>query len=537
MKAWMQLLVCSVLVPWAVADQPMETTDILLLLEKLCRQPADGWINHGRIEAIHHSTDRTDRSTETLETVTTDGNRFIWHIRMNAGDDAESSPNQSEFIEWNRDRTFIWDSQSYTLCFKSGTSAIVYENPSMPVNVSGPLTAGYIPWGKGVFTVENLSAALPSATTNGSHVQLMLRPSGGPPMQFVLDSDRDHAVLSYTLFKPDGSKTTQIYGNYIQQQDKWLPMNIQIDRYDRHGLLVSDAWEIVSVNEFLPPLECFTAAFQEKAFVEVHSPVLNKPVFYRHSTKRNIKPLLEDRFITALKKEQQQQNCGTVAAGKILSAFGICVTDSELETLVRAESGDISLYQLRQFIQKKGLFCLPLKTSISGLERFKGAQVILHFPHKKHFVLLDRIENNTLWIIDLDRQTFYHCMDTDQFKQEWGGIALVVSEMPLLIDTMEVPVPDPVLKNITGSADYSCSDLIQDYDVAFCPEMVMGTCGGRYGVWYQRYACKKDSSGGYCSGTGVIGSVYSSCTEDMYDPTQCFPTGNYIGRYMRACQP
>jgi hypothetical protein len=205
--------------------------------------------------------------------------------------------------------------------------------------------------------------------------------------------------------------------------------------------------------------------------------------------------------------------------------------------LVHSDSGETSLYEIRQLIQQKGLYCLPVKTNMAALKQYQDAQFILHFPNKKHFVVLDRIDDANVWLIDLDRQTFYHNMNLSRFKQKWTGIALVISDKPLSICGDVRPIPDPVLRNITGSADYSCSDLIQQYDVVFCPGMVQGDCGGRYEMWYERYACELDSSGGYCDGTGVVGSIYSTCIEDTGDPGQCTTTGNYISRYMRACQP
>lgn len=313
-------------------------------------------------------------------------------------------------------------------------------------------------------------------------------------------------------------------------------MNILIDRYDNSQLLSSDIWEIVSLRDTLPEPNPFVASFQEKALVERHTPLLDKPVFYRHSTGRDIAPLLEKRFMAGLKKGLKKQNCGTVAVEQMLGALGVSVTDAELEALVHDVSGDTTLYQIQQLVQQKGLYCLPVKTTVAGLGRFKNAQVLLHFPHKKHFAVLDRIEQNNAWIIDLDRQTFYHCMELSRLEQEWAGIALVISDHPLSLGKDDKPVPDPVLKKIKGAADYSCTELIQEYHVDLCPEMIMGTCGGRYTMWYERYGCRLDPEGGYCEGEGMVGNIYSVCIENMANPGQCTTSGNYVSRYLRACQ-
>lgn len=92
--------------------------------------------------------------------------------------------------------------------------------------------------------------------------------------------------------------------------------------------------------------------------------------------------------------------------------------------------------------------------------------------------------------------------------------------------------------NIMGSADYSCSNLIQGYDFNLCPDMTNGKCGGEYTMWYERYACTVSTSEGYCEGTGVIGNIYSDCVEDLNsNPGQCASSGNYFSRFLRACQP
>ena len=528
----------------ALADQPLESSEIQQLIERLCQRSMTGWIEQGQIEVIHRSSDTlSGEVTETHETVITDGDRFTWQIQIASHSDGVPSKGQDteDFLEWNQDRTFIWDGESYTLYFRPGNHAIVHENPSISVNVTGPLTAGYIPWGQGIFTPQRLSAAQASATRvqtkDGPRIRLFLQPDGGIQMQFVLDPAREDAVISYTLVNPNGSRAVQTYGNFTEHQGRWIPMNILIDQYDNNQLHTSDTWEIISVQDVLPELDPFAVSLRDKALVEHHSPLLDKPVFYRHSSGRDIKPLMEKRFVAALKKDLQKQNCGSVGVEHILSEFGISVTDPELEPLVDAVFGDTSLYQIQQLAQQKGLLCLPVKTSITGLGQFKDAQVLLHLPKKKHFVVLDRIDQNNVWLIDLDRQTFYHCMDLSRLEQEWAGIALVISDQPLSLGNDDKPIPDQVLRKITGSADYSCSDLIQEYQVALCPEMVLGTCSGRYIMWYDRYGCKIDTSGGYCDGTGVVGSVYASCIKDPSDPGQCTTTGNYISRSLRVCQP
>jgi len=113
---------------------------------------------------------------------------------------------------------------------------------------------------------------------------------------------------------------------------------------------------------------------------------------------------------------------------------------------------------------------------------------------------------------------------------------LVISETPLSPGMRDKPVPDPILKNIVGAADYSCSELIQPYGYSLCPKMIQGTCGGRYTSWdHDIYGCKKDSDGGFCKGIGIVGGIYSPCIVSPINPGVCDGNGNYYAMYIRAC--
>lgn len=528
---------------WGLADRPMEPQEVDLLLEQLSKAPTGGWIQQGRIEAIHHASDYGSGQTiETVESVITDSVRFAWTIRITSDAKTLKLKDQDthDFLEWNRDRTFVWDGLTYTLYFRPGNHALVYENPtSVPVNVNGPLTAGHIPWGQGVFRSENPTSKMTGIwiqTKDGFQIHLGLVLEDHSHIALVLDPARGNAILSYTLIRPEGSRVVHTYDHHIQHQGRFIPTLMLIDRYDAAGLQTSDLWEITALDSTPPTEDHFTVAFDEKALVESYSSVLDKPVFYRYSRSRDIKPLFEKRLMTGLKKHLYPQNCGTAAVETILSAYDMAVNDTELEFLVDADSGQTSLYQIQEIFQKKGLFCLPVKTTLDGLGRFREAQVVLYFPHKKHFVVLDRMEKKDVWVVDLDRQTFYYSMDREAFLQSWAGIALVVSTQPLYPAGQEKTIPEPVSKRIVGAADYSCGILVQEYDVNFCPGIVMGQCNGRYTLWYDRYLCQAETTGGFCEGTGVISSIYSSCTANP-DYTGCTMSGNYIARYLRSCLP
>ena len=534
------LLTC--LYPEILAQTPV-MPEMDVVFETLCQHPSRGWIEYGRIEALHESFDsETGQTTKSRETVVTDGNRFSWdiHIESLKKNGKSIQPKTNEFLQWNQDRRFIWDGQAYTLYFKSGNHAITQESPEMPVAVNGPLTAGHIPWGYGLFTLENLSNASVSAIlTENAQIQCTLDTKDSPEIQLTLDTQNEYAVQSCTIIHSDNSRTVHTYGNFIRQGERLVPMNILVERFRNGTLHASDMWEILEIQTDHPEPDNFTGDFEEKTLVELYTPVLDKPAFYKHSKQKNIKSLLNERYMTDLKKTIQPQNCGTAALRHILKELDADADDQELSALVDEDSGQTSLYQLQQFVQEKDLYCLPVKTDIETLRQLKNSTALIHLPAKKHFVILDRIDDDTVWLIDLDRQTFYHCMPLDEFQLQWVGIAMIIAKHPLSLSVNDKPIPDAILKRIMGAADYTCREISLDEDDRYvnCPEPIGNLCIGRYEVWLQRYICKPDSDGGFCSGTGMAGRAYSECIEKLSAPGTCTITGKFTSKYMRGCLP
>ena len=545
MKKAVMALMMVLTLSGSAFSETLSSAEMNVIFEQLCQTPVDGWVQQGRVEAVHQSFDAmTGETTETHESVTTDGSRFVWRIRMDSVGKGKQidSENSKEFTEGNKERLFVWDGQSYTLYFKSGRQAITYESPQMPVRVNGPLTAGIVPWGYGLFTLENLATAQVLAnqtqTNEGPRIEMVIQMENYPEMRMTLDPAKNYAVCSYTRVRPDALRTVQTYGNFALEGERWVPMNILIEHFDGSRLTSSDSWEIVALENQTVEPNVFTPAFEEKTMVEYHTPVLEKPAFYRHSNRVNTKSLLDKRMEAGLKKGLQKQNCGTVAIGYIFDKLGVETSDQELASLVNDTSNDTSLHQIQQFVQQKGVSCAAVKTKTPALSALKDCQILLHFPNKKHFVVLDRIEDQSVWLIDLDRQTFYHTLTLDEFEQEWAGIALVVSNQSPALGRDYIPVPEDVLRKIKGAADnYSCSELIQAYNVILCPQMILGTCGGRYHMYYDRFGCKLDPDGGFCAGSDLVGHVYTPCVEDWYYPGTCNILGEWRVRYMRACEP
>ncbi|MHC4167514.1 MAG: hypothetical protein ACYSWQ_11190, partial [Planctomycetota bacterium] len=254
------LLIVTFLCGTVLADRPLGQAEISQILQTLTNQPMKTWISSGTISATHEQyrapkttnaaeiNNRIDQAIRehqnnasntavaadivkmkldaipfnvryklsneytmsSNETVKFDGNRFRWGITVNSrADSVRPGPELSgnfmtdHFdLAYNRQRTFAWDGQQYTLQSNSNNSSFVDAGNKFPRAVNGPLTAGLIPWGYGSYTYKNL-AALPSSAvekdSNGrTRIHLTLDKPDGSRMVFVLDADNNYAVISYS---------------------------------------------------------------------------------------------------------------------------------------------------------------------------------------------------------------------------------------------------------------------------------------------------------------------------------------------------
>ncbi|MBA7717007.1 hypothetical protein ES703_126094 [subsurface metagenome] len=165
--------------------------------------------------------------------------------------------------------------------------------------------------------------------------------------------------------------------------------------------------------------------------------------------------------------------------------------------------------------------------------------MILHLPGPNHFVVLEYVNDEHVWVIDLDSSKFFYRTKLDLFDLDWSeGTALLISNEPLTgLEGNVIGLADDRLHEIIGGfPNYSCTDLIQTYNVIFCSEMIGGLCGSWYFTFYNRYGCEEDPNGGSCTGDDLVGNVSSMCIEDAYNPGECIITGDWYSQYIRACK-
>ncbi|MBW8042263.1 MAG: hypothetical protein FVQ85_20000 [Planctomycetes bacterium] len=540
---------------FAFADRQLDRTEILQIFKMLTDQPKQTWIPSGTITATHHEYKSSNGyMTDSIVTVKYDGDRFYWEINVDSHTKQQnnSKPSQDSFdLNWNKKRVFVWDGERYTMYFRPGNQAIVHENPrDIPVAVNGPLTAGIVLWGYGVFTLENLSAAESSAKVDAEgHIHLRLNKTSAPEMVFVLDPAKDYALLSSLMDYAGGSSVTKIYGDYETILGKWVPTTIIIERHDNSKqppeLLSRDYWDFTSISPILPQTNSFRVPYETDALVEFYTPVSKKALWYRYYSEVDTDSLLQQKLEIALTKDSQSQNCATMAMKYVSERLGKNATDQDLAKLVSEPNKSTSLYALRQFARDLDLYCLAVKTDLATLKSLKNCQAILHLPRANHYVVFEYIDDEYVWVIDLDSNRFFYRTKLRRFGLNWSaGTALLVSDKPLDPDPNDTLINDSELHKIIGSTEggftnFTCEEKIQDGDIIQCPVPPVGSlCGGQYIQFFERCGCTPGDEGDECEAEinpVLPGNVSTPCV----DNGQGGCASNYVFYFqdIRACLP
>jgi len=493
------------------------------------------------------SNEYTMNSTEVAKS---DGDRFYWEINVVSRMDSVKLPQdlQGNFtteqfnLDWNAKRIFTWDDEKYTTYALPGNHVIVDTEGHTPHVINGALTTGIIPWGYGYYTYENLSAAQVSAVERDVDAQpqihLTVTRSDGSQMLLVLDSQKDYAVISCLANREDNSVIHKQYDNYKLILDRWVPTTIYIEQNDAGTgrLLAYDLWQFTKISTDVPKMDNFTVEYEPDALIEYFSYLTDRPLMYCYSQIVDTDFLLAERLAVAANQSIQPQNCATVAVKYVATRLGKSITDQQLAQLISEPDKTTSLYAMKGFLQSLGLYCRAGKTDIQTLKSLdKSCQVILHIPGKNHFVVLAGIDSQNVRCIDLTDHKFFYRTDLNFFDMDWTeGTALLISDQPVQIQGTFIEINDMQLHNMIGGAGYTCTRLLQEYDVIFCAQPAPGACDGYYEEYYERWGCKADASGS-CTNSVMLRMRESPCINHPYDPYGCYITGEWTFYYMRAC--
>lgn len=583
----------------ALADRELERAEILQIFQQLTSQPSETWIAAGTIEATHEEyrapqiTDvneinsrvrqkiqgylsDSERPEQTVnlrkmrldavpfnaryelsneytmvstEVVRFDGERFYWEIDVDSrtdsikpGKDLTGNFMTEEFnLDWNSKRIFAWDGEKFTTYCSSVNNAMVDTIGDTPCAVGGPLTAGLIPWGRGYCEYDSLvnsdSSAVEKVVNSQTQIHMTVNNTDGSQMLFVMDPEKDYAVISSSVTSVADSVTSAEYSDYQLVSNNWVPTAILIERYEAgtNRLLTSDLWNITTLDANVPQAGSFYVEYEDDALVEFSSNVAEKPLSYRHSEVVDTELLLAKRLEILASEGTQVQNCATIAMEYITGQLGKDVTEQQLAGLVSEPNGTTTIYAMKQFAQGLGLYCRAVRTDIDSLKQLNGCQAILHIPSKEHFVVFDGIDDNYVWTIDLAGNEFYYRNDIDFFGMDWTeGTALLVSNQPIDLDGNFTDIDDTELHNIVGAEGYSCTQCYQTRYTVKCADPVGGICGGYYRIYRERWGCES-AAGGNCKATNKERMRKAICVSDPYDPWACESQTPWYIYFMLSC--
>jgi len=576
------------------AERALEREEVLRLLQKLTEQPRKTWIVAGTIEATHQeyaaakTTDpavidseiskaveeyrgvpKKRERTEALQKMRLDaipfnvryrlaneytmsskvimrydGERFYWEIELTSRQDSirpEASLAGNFLTEQfdparNGRRIFAWNGREYITYSASGNHAIVDAAGKLPRAVHGPLTAGLIPWGYGQYTYSHLSADEVAATeaviSGKTQIEVSMTHADGSSTTAALDPAKGYAVTSATLAGRDHEVVNYTCSAYHLIGSYWVPFNISIERRDgaTNRLLRSEQWAFTVGDGIRPEPDRFDVAYGPDTRVEHHSSLGAGPSIYLYSDRMDTPALLAQRLAYLDAEGRQPQNCATAALQHVASHFGKSVPGSDLARLVDP-NGRTSLYDVKQLARSLDLHCLAVRTNLATLRDLGTARAILHIPGRRHFVVLDRVDDPYVWLIDLSSNKFYDRRGVEPFGQEWSeGTALLLSDRPISGGFTEIA--DGTLKDLIGADGWACTLLLQEEGWDSC-ESAGGGCENVFTYYWQRYGCETAASGA-CDETSLVRFQDSSCFKDpIYG---CTVAGDWEYCYMQACQ-
>ncbi|UCF42241.1 MAG: hypothetical protein JSV99_06405, partial [Planctomycetota bacterium] len=378
------------------------------------------------------------------------------------------------------------------------------------------------------------SSAVEKIVDGLTQIHLTIINSDGSESLFVLDVQKDYAVLSCSMTRPDSSIISKQYSDYQSVADKWVPATILIERREpgSNRLLARDLWDITSINGDVPTADTFVVNCTDDTLIEYFSYMADGPQLYRHSDIVDTDLLLAERLAFLAAQDLQPQNCATVAAKYIASKLGRAVTDEQLAELVNDPNADTSLYQIKQLMQSLGLYCRAIRADVKTLRQLNGCEAILHIPGDHHFVAFERIDNEYVWIVDLADNKFYYRTDINFFGMDWTeGTALLISDQP--IQGQFTDINDDQLGEITGAQEfYKCNQWLQHPGHLNC-DRIGGECGGNYYEFYSRWGCGTAPNGS-CSTSLMDRYTKCPCIDDP--PGGCTVIADECTTYyMRAC--
>lgn len=491
------------------------------------------------------SNEYTMKTTKVLKY---DGKRYYYDIKVDSRVDSVKVPDElksnhktDQFnLTWNGRRILCDNGEKNTMYTPAVNHAFVGSSENFQNDSISLLTKGIIPWGYGTCTYDKLikieSSAVAKTVDGHSEIHLSLINTDGSESIFVLDPEKAYAPISWVTNKAD-STTINLYSDYKFVSDSWVPTSIVMEKFDKtHKLLEGDYITITKISGEVPSTSSFVVDFIPNTLIEYRYDNTKPDLQYFYSNTANSDLLLAERMAYMEAEGKQLQNCATSTLQYAALKLGNDILSSQLSELVNPDDSTTSMKDMKKYAESKGLYCKAVTTDIQTLKELSGCQVILHLPDKNHYVLLDRIDQNYIWLIDLTKDNFYYRANASLYNMEWTeGTALLVSNQPITLPSGATEIPDAYLIGYTGGLGYSCTYLMQKTLIIPCLYNETN-CYGIYELMLQRIGCELAESG-ICLEDFRIEKFTWPCINYPAEPYMCkWDVDNRVIYYTLSCQ-
>ena len=478
-----------------------------------------------------------------------DGTRFYLDITVDSREDSVKLPYElkgnyktEEFnMDWNSRRISCFDGEKEIMYTPSINHALI-ETPDYYSNGRISLIRkGIIFWGYGNLTYEKLtemkSSVVEQNVDGRSEIVLTLSDEFDSESIFILDPSKDYAPISWVENTRDSS-TVHLYSGYKLISNNWVPTSIIIEKFDKdtNELKEGDYLTITKISGEVPSSSDFVVDFVPDTLIEHRYDITEPQLIYFYANASKTDLLLSERKAYIESEGKRIQNCATSSLQFAALQLGKDILDNQLSEIVNTEDMTSSLKDMKSYAENKGFNCKAVTTDIQTLKDLSGCQAILHIPGKNHFVLLDHIDENYVWIIDLTENKFYYRISVGTFDMEWTeGTALLLSNQQISLSSDAVEINDDQLIGYTGGYGWACTYLLQSYHIEFC-QFYGELCYGDFEMVFTRYGCDI-AENGVCTDEVMTQKYTVPCRNDPEKPEDCiFNYEEKIYLFLIACQ-
>lgn len=554
------VLILAVLAP-SFADRQWSSLETEDLIRRLAENPRSGWIPQGALTAqrlVYHASDGI--VIQSSEVVRCDGDRFLREIHITEHNAPRKGSLQSsqetvvdaENMKINQHRIYSWDGNQVTCYYPNAKYADIQETTLAPSELDkGALTAGFVPWGYGFYSLERLSDLKISIWEReeykSRYLDMRIDATDSAVVLLRLDPGKGNSVLHLEMYQKEKRTLLQRYEGYQYLLNSWIPQTISIERYnvaaDPPGLVSYEDWSLAVSQDKSIDSETMRPALSDGTLVAYKTSSLDKPLWYQQNNASDMAGLLaEKRVLSAI--DPKQSNCASLAALYIARQFHI--DNFTIRSDSWSQDGKVSLLNLKTSLEQSGLAAAAVKTDVEGLRRMKSGHAVLHLTDSFHYVVLDRIEGDYVWIIDLSANHFYYRRPIDTLRRQWtDGIALIVADPAQPTEMVAPRISEEEASAIFGSQQggagyYDCTDIVQPTEVILCSEPMGGyggACEGRYWELAEVHGCEPSTGPNSCYGIGLPRGYYADCRNDPFDPLRCIKGETFALRQIRGCIP